>query len=61
MSLLTISCLAMFIGFLLAGLMVWSVAHSIGELAVMYPLPSGYVQWTAKFVDPAMAFAVGKN
>ena len=31
---------AMFIGYLLSGSMIWSVSHSIGEMAVMYPLPS---------------------
>ena len=39
--------------------MIWSVAHSTGEMAVMYPLPSAFVQWTGKFVDPAAAFALG--
>lgn len=34
-----------FIGYLLAGSMIWSVSHSIGEMAVMYPLPSAFVQW----------------
>jgi yeast amino acid transporter len=28
-------------------------------MAVMYPLPSAFVQWTGKFVDPAAAFALG--
>lgn len=48
-----------FIGYLLSGAMIWSVAHSIGEMAVIYPLPSAFVQWTGKFVDPAAAFALG--
>ncbi|KAF2092129.1 hypothetical protein K490DRAFT_32268 [Saccharata proteae CBS 121410] len=48
-----------FIGYILAGSMIWSVSHSIGEMAVMYPLPSAYVQWTAKFIDPAAACALG--
>lgn len=25
----------------------------------MYPVPSAFVQWTAKFVDPSAAFAYG--
>ena len=37
-----------FLGYLLAGSMIWSVSHSIGEMAVMYPLPSAFVQWTGK-------------
>ena len=50
---------AIFIGYLLAASMVWSVSHSLGELAILYPLPSAYVQWTSKFVGPAAAFALG--
>ena len=50
---------AIFIGYCLAGSMIWSVNHSIGEMAVMYPLPSAFVQWTEKFVSPAAAFALG--
>lgn len=48
-----------FLGYVLSGAMIWSVAHSIGEMAVMYPLPSAFVQWTGKFIDPAWAFALG--
>ncbi|TDZ35958.1 Cationic amino acid transporter 1 [Colletotrichum spinosum] len=28
-------------------------------MAVMYPLPSAFIQWTTKFVDPAAGFALG--
>lgn len=31
---------SIFIGYILSGSMIWSVSHSIGEMAVMYPLPS---------------------
>lgn len=48
-----------FIGYILAGSMIWSVSHSIGEMAIMYPLPSAYVQWTSKFICPSAAFALG--
>ena len=48
-----------FLGYCLSGAMIWSVAHSIGEMAIMYPLPSAFVQWTGKFVDPSAAFALG--
>ncbi|GMG47088.1 unnamed protein product [Aspergillus oryzae var. brunneus] len=50
---------AIFIGYLLSGTMIWSVSHSIGEMAVMYPLPSAFIQWTSIFVDPAAGFALG--
>ncbi|KAH8429129.1 putative amino acid transporter [Aspergillus melleus] len=50
---------AIFIGYILSGTMIWAVSHSIGEMAVMYPLPSAFVQWTSMFVDPSAAFALG--
>ena len=49
----------MFIGYILSGTMIWAVSHSIGEMAVMYPLPSAFTQWANKFVDPAAGFALG--
>ncbi|OTB00431.1 hypothetical protein M426DRAFT_267661 [Hypoxylon sp. CI-4A] len=48
-----------FLGYCLAGSMIWCVSHSIGEMACVYPLPSAFVQWTGKFVDPSAAFALG--
>ncbi|EXJ88744.1 hypothetical protein A1O1_05676 [Capronia coronata CBS 617.96] len=48
-----------FLGYLLAGSMIWSVSHSIGEMAIMYPLPSAFVQWTGKFICPSAALALG--
>jgi amino acid transporter len=48
-----------FLGYILAGSMIWSVSQSIGEMAVMYPLPSAFVQWTGKFICPSAAFALG--
>ena len=50
---------AIFIGYVLSGTMVWSVAHSIGEMAVLYPLPSAFVQWSSIFVSPAVGFTIG--
>lgn len=35
-----------FLGYVLAGSMIWCVSHSIGEMACMYPLPSAFVQWS---------------
>lgn len=50
---------SIFIGYILSGTMIWAVSHSIGEMAVMYPLPSAFTQWSNKFVDPAAGFALG--
>jgi amino acid transporter len=50
---------AIFIGYILAGTMVWAVSHAIGEMAVLYPLPSAFVQWACIFISPSVGFAVG--
>lgn len=50
---------AMLIGYLLAGSIVWSVNQAIGEMAVLYPIPSAFVQWASMFVCPSVGFAVG--
>lgn len=50
---------AIFLGYCIGGSIVWVLNHAIGELAVLYPLPSAFPQWTRKFVDTAPAFTVG--
>ncbi|KZF25292.1 putative amino acid permease [Xylona heveae TC161] len=50
---------SIFLGYVLSGTVVWAVNQSIGELAVMYPLPSAFVRWSSKFIDPSMGFALG--
>ncbi|KAL2785297.1 amino acid permease-domain-containing protein [Aspergillus keveii] len=50
---------SLFLGFLISSSVVWSVCHSISEMAVMYPLPSGFVQWSSMFISPAAGFALG--
>ncbi|KAI9833356.1 MAG: hypothetical protein M1819_003751 [Sarea resinae] len=50
---------SIFLGYFLSGTIVWAVNQSIGELAVLYPVPSAFVRWTGMFVDPSMAFALG--
>ncbi|RAH42910.1 amino acid transporter [Aspergillus brunneoviolaceus CBS 621.78] len=50
---------ALVIGYVLSGTMVWAVSQSIGEMAVLYPLPSAFVQWAQIFIDPAVAFTLG--
>ncbi|KAI5284012.1 hypothetical protein KEM52_003135 [Ascosphaera acerosa] len=50
---------AIFIGYLLASTMAMAVNQSVGELAVMYPVPSAFAQWSNKFVDRSFAFSVG--
>jgi amino acid transporter len=50
---------SLFLGYCFAGTIIWSLSQSIGEMAVMYPVPSAFVQWTNKFVDQAAGFALG--
>ncbi|PYH36103.1 arginine permease [Aspergillus neoniger CBS 115656] len=50
---------SLFIGFLISSSIVWSVSQSIGEMAIMYPLPSAFVQWCTIFISPAAGFALG--
>ncbi|GMF79754.1 unnamed protein product [Aspergillus oryzae] len=50
---------SLFIGFLISSSIIWSVCQSIGEMAVIYPLPSAFVQWATIFISPAAGFALG--
>jgi amino acid permease len=50
---------ALFIGYLISSSMILAVSQSIGEMAVIYPLPSAFVQWSTMFVSPAVGFALG--
>lgn len=50
---------SLFIGFLISSSMVWFISQSVGEMAVMYPLPSAFVQWSTMFIRPAAGFAPG--
>ncbi|KAJ5203360.1 histidine permease [Penicillium cf. viridicatum] len=50
---------AIFLGYCLAGSIAWVLNQAIGELAVLYPVPSAFPQWSIKFIDKAPAFTVG--
>jgi amino acid transporter len=50
---------SLFIGYLISSSILWSVSQCIGEMAVVYPLPSAFVQWTTIFISPAAGFALG--
>lgn len=50
---------AIFIGYILSGTVIWSVSHSIGEMAVVYPLPSAFVQWSSIFISEPAGFTLG--
>lgn len=40
---------AIFLGYVLAGSMCWAVSHSSAEMAVIFPVPSAFVQWVCVF------------
>ncbi|KAI5306847.1 hypothetical protein KEM56_006826 [Ascosphaera pollenicola] len=48
-----------FLGYLLASTIAMAVNQSVGELAILYPIPSAFSQWPNKFVDRSFAFTVG--
>lgn len=50
---------AIFIGYLLAASIAWALNQSIGELAVLYPVPSAFPQWTRRLADPSLGFTLG--
>ncbi|ANB12871.1 amino acid permease GAP1 [Sugiyamaella lignohabitans] len=50
---------SLWIGFWIAASIGWALNQSIGELAVLYPVPSAFPQWTRGLVDPAAAFMMG--
>lgn len=47
------------LGYIISGSIGWAVNQCIGEMAVLYPVPSAFPQWTRKFVDSAPAFTLG--
>ena len=49
------------IAWLIMGFMLFNVVHSMGELAVMYPVQGGFYTLANRFLDPAWGFAMGWN
>lgn len=52
---------SLLICFLIAGVMVFNVVYSLGELAVMYPVSGGFYTYSVRFIDPSWGFAMGWN
>lgn len=38
---------------------IFNIAHALGELAVMYPIPGGFYSSSNRFIDPAWGFCDG--
>lgn len=47
--------------YLIAGIMVYFLMTSLAEMATFIPISGSFSTYTARFVDPALGFAVGWN
>ena len=53
--------LSILLGYFFTGIAVFAMMQSLGEIATWLPLPGAIPQFCARYVDPAMGFAVGWN
>lgn len=53
--------LSILLGYLFTGIAIFAMMQSLGEMATWLPLPGAIPQFCARYVDPAMGFAVGWN
>ncbi|KAL1956358.1 hypothetical protein VTO42DRAFT_7341 [Malbranchea cinnamomea] len=53
--------LSLLLGYGMTGIAIFAVMMSLGEMATWLPLPGAIPQFCARYVDPAMGFAVGWN
>ncbi|KAI0849694.1 amino acid permease/ SLC12A domain-containing protein [Daldinia vernicosa] len=47
--------------FLIIGIDVFFVMQSLGEMATLFPIQGAFIELAGRFVDPALAFALGVN
>ncbi|KAL8828990.1 MAG: hypothetical protein Q9191_002270 [Dirinaria sp. TL-2023a] len=53
--------LSILLGYAFTGIAIYAMMQSLGEMATWLPLPGAIPQFCARYVDPAMGFAVGWN
>jgi amino acid transporter len=53
--------LSVLLGYTFTGVAVFAMMQCLGEMATWLPLPGAIPQYCARYVDPAMGFAVGWN
>lgn len=53
--------LSVLLGYAGTGVAIWAMMQCLGEMATWLPLPGAIPQYCARYVDPAMGFAVGWN
>jgi lysine-specific permease len=49
------------VAYLIAGIMVYFLMTSLGEMAAFIPVTGSFSTYTSRFVDPALGFAIGWN
>ncbi|KAK9492658.1 amino acid permease-domain-containing protein [Lipomyces doorenjongii] len=52
---------SLLIAFGVIGIMLYTVVHALGELAVLFPVAGSFSTYSARFIDPAWGFAMGWN
>ncbi|KAK7516467.1 amino acid permease-domain-containing protein [Phyllosticta citriasiana] len=57
----TSGLLSLLLGYTFTGLAVFGMMQCLGEMATWLPLPGALPQYCARYVDPAIGFAVGWN
>ncbi|KAF5576975.1 amino acid transporter AAT family [Fusarium pseudocircinatum] len=53
--------LSIFLGYSITGIAIWMLMQVLAEMAVWISLPGAIPQFCARYVDPALGFAVGWN
>ncbi|CAK4032016.1 amino acid permease [Lecanosticta acicola] len=53
--------LSVLLGYSMTGIAIFAMMQCLGEMATWLPLPGAVPQYCARYVDPAMGFAVGWN
>lgn len=53
--------LSVLLGYSLVGIAIFGMMQCLGEMVTWLPLPGAIPQYCARYVDPAMGFAVGWN
>ncbi|BGP54424.1 hypothetical protein JCM8202v2_002002 [Rhodotorula sphaerocarpa] len=53
--------LGIWLGYSIMGLVVGSMMIALGEMTTLYPVSGAFTHYTARFVDPALGFALGWN
>ncbi|CAK5263389.1 unnamed protein product [Mycena citricolor] len=48
-----------FLGYLIVGILVGFMMYSLGEMMVWDPSAGGFIEFSSRYVDPAMGFAMG--